>query len=78
MNDLTGILTPAQQSDLEARLLDCWDSSRVEIAVLLVPDLGGDAIESFTQNVWSRWHVGDKEIVVVIGSHRPRSGTGIE
>lgn len=89
MNDLTGILTPAQQSDLEVRLLDCWDSSHVEIAVLLVPDLGGDAIESFTQNVWSKWHVGDKEknngVIIVIkpknstdGQLRIQTGYGME
>lgn len=89
LNDYTGILTLDQASHIETRLLDCYDSSKVEIAVVVVPDLGGDAIESFCQNLWDKWHVGDKKksngVMIVIkpknstdGQVRIQTGYGME
>lgn len=62
LNDYTGILTPGQADSIEAKLLQCYDSCKVEIAVVIVPDLGGDAVESFAQNLWDEWHIGNKEM----------------
>lgn len=89
VNDYTGILTPEQRQTLERRLLDCEDSSGVQILLLVTPDLGGDEIANFTQRVWDSWGVGDEKLnnglVIVVkpknstnGHVRIQTGYGLE
>ena len=76
VNDYTGILTTKQRQALERRLLDCEDSSGVQILLLVTPDLGGDEIANFTQRVWENWGVGDKKLnnglIIVV---KPKNST---
>lgn len=62
LNDYTGILTADQAAHIERRLLECNDTTSVQILVLLTPDLGGDDIVNFTQRLWEKWGVGDKKL----------------
>ncbi len=62
VNDYTSTLTRHEQQALEQRLLACEDSSGVQILLLLVPDLGGNDIAGFTQQVWDEWQVGDSKL----------------
>lgn len=89
VNDYTGILTTEQRNALERRLLDCEDSSGVQILLLVTPDLGGDEIAHFTQRVWENWGIGDKKLnnglVMVVkpknstnGHVRIQTGYGLE
>lgn len=89
INDYTGIMSAEDELAMERKLLDCYDSTKVEIAILIVPDLGGDAIESFSQKVWEQWRIGNAEkdngVLVVVkpknstdGQVRIQTGYGME
>ncbi len=62
VNDYTGTLSRHEQQALELRLRACEDSSGVQILLLLVPDLGGNDIAGFAQQVWDEWKVGDSKL----------------
>lgn len=89
VNDYTGILTPQQERSLEQRLVALDNSNSVQIMILITPDLGGNEIADFTQNVWEQWGVGDKKanngIIIVVkpknstdGQVRIQTGYGME
>lgn len=78
VNDLCGTLTGEQQAAMEAKLLLCEDSTGVQIMVLFTPDLGGDEIANFTQRLWEKWGVGNKEknngVIIVVKPKNESSG----
>ena len=89
LNDYSGILTAQEANHINSRLLACYDTTRVEIAILIVPDLGGDEIAHFSQRVWDTWRIGDHEkdngLLLVIkpknsssGEVRIQTGYGLE
>ncbi|MBQ2508375.1 MAG: TPM domain-containing protein [Bacteroidales bacterium] len=89
VNDYAGILTAEQTATLEERLVAFDDSTSNQVMVLIVPDLGGDEIAAFTQNVWNAWGVGNKKynngVIVVVkpknstkGQVRIQTGYGLE
>lgn len=76
VNDYAHILTTAQQQTLEQRLVAFDDSTSNQVMILIVPDMGGDEIASFTQNVWRQWGVGSQQynngVIIVV---KPRNST---
>jgi uncharacterized protein len=62
VTDLTGTLTAQQQATLEARLRDFDERKGAQIAVLIVPTTGPEAIESYGLRVVEQWKVGRKKV----------------
>src|SRR5579859_2064693 len=60
--DQTGTLSGAQRADLEARLAAFEKSRGSQVAVLVVPTTGGEAIEEFAGRVADTWQLGRKSV----------------
>jgi uncharacterized protein len=60
VTDLAGFLTPQQERSLEALMESYKQGSDNEIALLTVPDLGGEPIERFALEVGRAWGIGEK------------------
>lgn len=61
VNDFTQTLTSDQIQNLENKLVAFSDSTSVQIAVVIVPTLGGYEKADFTQQLGQKWGVGGKE-----------------
>ncbi len=60
VNDEAGLLTPATASALEDRLAGQEAKTGNQLVVLIVPNLGGEAIEAFGIRVADAWKIGRK------------------
>ncbi len=60
--DSTGTLTATEQQALEAKLKAFEDAKGSQVAVLLVPSIGGEAIEEFAGRVTDEWKLGRKGV----------------
>lgn len=58
VNDYTGTLSPAEQSQLEAKLEAYDDSTSNQVAIVLIPSLEGEDLESFCYQWASSWKIG--------------------
>ncbi len=82
VNDFAGILTSSQKEALEEKLVVFDDSTSTQIAVVIVPDLGGYEISDYTVQLGRAWGVGGKEhnngVVLLIskGDHKLNISTG--
>ncbi len=61
VNDLAGILQPAQIEELENKLVAFSDSSSTQIVVVTISSLNGNEISDFTQKLGQAWGVGTKQ-----------------
>jgi uncharacterized protein len=61
VTDRAGFLTPAQEQALETLMQSYKDGSGNEIALLTVPDLGGQSPERYALEVARAWGMGEKE-----------------
>lgn len=61
VTDLAGLLTPEQERSLEALMESYKAGSGQEIALLTVPDLGGEPLERYALDVAREWGIGSKE-----------------
>lgn len=59
VNDLADVLSTSEEQRLESRIRRYRDSTGIEVAVLTVPSLEGDAIENVAHDVFKAWGVGD-------------------
>jgi uncharacterized protein len=70
VNDYAGILTSEQEYALEQKLIALDDNTSTQIAVVLVPNLGGNDISDFNVKLLRAWGVGGKKnnngVVVLI------------
>lgn len=89
VNDYTGILNSEQYESLESRLVEFDNTTSNQIMILITPDLGGNDIAQFTQDVWDVWGVGSKKhdngVIIVVkpknrtkGQVRIHTGYGLE
>lgn len=62
VTDLAGLLSPAQRSDLDARLRAFSESHGSQIAVLTVPTTRPEAIEQYSIRVTDAWKLGRKGV----------------
>lgn len=60
VTDLAGLLTAAQEADLTARLAGLEQDTGAQVAVLTVPRLDGEPIESFAIEVARAWALGQE------------------
>ncbi len=58
VTDAAGILTAEQKSDLDSMLQQYKDATSNEIAVVILPDLGGEAIEDIGLQIGRQWGIG--------------------
>jgi uncharacterized protein len=58
VTDLGGMLTPAEEQELETTMESYRVGTTHEIALLTVPDLGGEPIERFALEVARAWKIG--------------------
>ena len=61
VTDLAGMLSDGQEQQLELLMESYKQGSTHEIALLTVPDMGGDTIENFALAVAREWGLGSKE-----------------
>jgi len=61
VTDLAGLLSPDQQTQTEDRLRAFEAETTHQIALLTVPDLEGEAIESFSLRVVEAWGLGRRQ-----------------
>jgi uncharacterized protein len=78
VTDLAGLLEPAVEEELEQRMESYRAGSGHEIALLTLPDLGGEPIERLSLDVIRAWGVGDREtdsgalLVVAVAERKVR------
>ena len=60
--DLTGTLTSPERERIDAKLRDFEQSRGSQVAVLLVPSIGPEAIEDFATRVTDAWQLGRKGV----------------
>jgi uncharacterized protein len=62
VTDQTSTLTPEQKAGLEATLRAFEASKGSQIAVLMVPSTGSEAIEQYAMRVAEQWKIGRKKV----------------
>jgi uncharacterized protein len=82
VNDLAGIMSTTERESLTEYLLQVDRQTAAQIAVLTVPSLEGDDIESFSIRTAEKWQLGEQDtdlgvlIVVALAEHAMRIETG--
>lgn len=61
VNDMAGLLSPAEQQALENKLVSIDDSSSNQIAVVILPTLDGYPIEEYAIRLFRDWGIGNKK-----------------
>jgi len=75
VNDYAHLLNDAQRNELEQRVRRNENAGGWQIAVVTVPDLQGESIEQFANDLFQKWGIGRKETddgVLLIESMNPR------
>lgn len=85
VNDFAGILTADQQQALENKLVAFDDSTSIQIAVVIVPNLDGNDIADYNVKLFRAWGVGNKNnngVVLLISKEDRKlnitTGYGVE
>lgn len=72
VNDLAGIMTPAQQDELERELVDFDRSSSTQITIVTVKNLGDYEPADYATKLGNYWGVGRKEknngVIILVSS----------
>jgi uncharacterized protein len=61
VNDIAGVLSPAEKTALENKLVLIDDSSSNQIAVVILPTLDGYPIEEYATKLFREWGIGNKK-----------------
>ncbi len=61
VSDFAGILSPGAKSSLESSLSSFQKETSLEIAVVTIPSLGDETIETYAVKLFEEWGIGDKE-----------------
>lgn len=61
VNDFASILSTQEKSSLELKLSDFKKQTSIEIAVVTIPTLGDETIETYAVKLFEEWGIGDKE-----------------
>jgi len=61
VNDVAGVLSPAEKQALENKLVAIDDSSSNQIAVVILPTLDGYPIEEYAIKLFRDWGIGNKK-----------------
>ena len=82
VNDLAGLMQPAEADALERKLVAYDDSTSSQIAVVTVNSLDGDDIADYAQKLYESWGIGRKGknngvlVLVAKQEHQARIQTG--
>jgi uncharacterized protein len=82
VNDLAGMMQPGEAEQLERKLVAYNDSTSSQIAVVTVPNLDGDDIADYAQQLYEKWGIGQKGknngilVLVAQQEHTARIQTG--
>ena len=82
VNDVVGILSPAEKEALERKLVLIDDSSSNQIAVVILPTLDGYPIEDYATKLFRDWGIGNKKtnngilLLVAINDRKVRIEVG--
>jgi len=60
VNDFAGVLSAQDRSALESKLTALQASTGDQIAIAIIPSLGGDTIENYAVNLYKDWGIGQK------------------
>ena len=60
VSDFAGIVDPASRDSIEALARELREKTGVELAVVTLPDLGGDEIEPVAVDLYAKWGIGKK------------------
>jgi uncharacterized protein len=61
INDFVGVLSPSMKQHLESLATEVKQKTGAEIAVAVVPSLGGETVEDYANLLGERWEVGDQD-----------------
>src|SRR5262249_22999059 len=61
VSDIAGKLTPAGRQALENKLSAYEQATSNELAVAIVPSLGGQAVEEYSNRLFKSWGIGKKD-----------------
>lgn len=61
VNDVANVLDLGQQEELERYLRGVMKTSKLQIALLTIPSLGDEQIESYSLRVVEKWKLGNRE-----------------
>jgi len=86
VHDEASVLSQSTIDQLELHLKAYEDSTSNQIAILIVPSLGGDAIEDYAIRVAEKWKLGSKKndngvlLIIAVDDHKMRIevGQGLE
>lgn len=82
VNDLAGLMQAGEADELERKLVAYNDSTSSQIAVVTVPNLDGDDIADYAQQLYEKWGIGQKGtnngilVLVAQQEHTARIQTG--
>jgi uncharacterized protein len=62
VNDLAGLLQPAERERLETKLADLERRTGAQVAALTVDSLEGDSVEDYAVRVFQTWKLGRKDV----------------
>ena len=60
VNDMAGMLSPADAQAIEQKLVAYSDSTSTQIAVVIIPTIGGAEINQFATELFHGWGIGQK------------------
>lgn len=61
VNDYANVLNIEQKEQLEQALVSFEASTTNEIAVVIIPDLGGDTVEHYATKLFEKWKIGKEK-----------------
>jgi len=61
INDNAGLLSQASENELEAYLTELESVSGIQVALLTIPSLSGENLETYSLQVAEEWRLGDKK-----------------
>lgn len=82
VNDYAHVLSAEAVSSLESELATFTASTTSEVAIAIVPDMGGDYVEHYATDVFQRWGVGTKKndngvlLLLSVSEHKIRIEVG--
>lgn len=82
VNDFAGVLSPAEKDALEARCRLLRERTGAQLAVVTLKSLRGGQIDDFTNKLFARWGIGQKDkkngllLLVAMEEHKSRIEVG--
>src|ERR1700678_1342386 len=77
--DQANILSPVTKADLERKLADLEQKSRIQLVVATVPSLDGEEIEPYANELFRAWKLGETKknngVLLLIAPKERRGGT---